>query len=124
MANLGEVYQKMGRLDEAEELLRECLEGRLKMQPKTFLLASTQAPLGRVLAEQKKYDEAEQLLLAGYEGLKANAASTPGWGKHYLPDTVEWLVQLYDATDQKAKADEWRKQLEAVKAAAKPPDKP
>jgi hypothetical protein len=36
---------------------------------------------------------------------------------------LERRVQLYDATGQKAKADEWRKQLEATKAAMKPPMK-
>jgi tetratricopeptide (TPR) repeat protein len=124
MANLGEVYQKRGQLDKAEALLRECLAGRVKIQPNSFALASTQAPLGRVLAEQQKYAEAERLLLDGYQGLKANAANTPYWGKHYLPDTVGWLAELYDAWGQKDKADEWRKQLAQTKAAAKPPTKP
>jgi hypothetical protein len=39
----------------------------------------------------------------------------------HLIEALERLVQLYDATGQKAKADEWRKSLEEVKAAAKPP---
>jgi hypothetical protein len=38
-----------------------------------------------------------------------------------LTDALERLVQLYDATGQKDKADEWWKQLEA---AAKPPAQP
>jgi tetratricopeptide (TPR) repeat protein len=121
MANLGEVYQKREQFDKAEKLLRECLAGRVIIQPNTFLLASTQAPLGRVLAKQQKYAEAERLLLDGYQGLKANTASTPSWGKHYLPDTAGWLAELYDAWGKKDKADEWRKTLEETKAATNPP---
>ncbi len=34
--------------------------------------------LGRVLAEQKTFAEAEALLLAEYKGLKENVSTTPG----------------------------------------------
>jgi serine/threonine protein kinase len=124
MAALGEVYLKQNRLDRAEELLRECLDLREKVHPRTVYSASTQSLLGRTLAGQKRYAEAEPLLLAGYEVLKANAATTRWWFRHYLPDTVEWLVQLYEAWDKPEQAAKWRKELEAVKAAAKPPAKP
>ena len=33
-------------------------------------------------------------------------------------------MQLYDAWDKKDQADQWRKQLEEAKAAAKPPAQP
>jgi non-specific serine/threonine protein kinase/serine/threonine-protein kinase len=116
LANLGEVYHKQARLDRAASLLRECLALREKKQPNSFFLASNQSVLGRVLAEQKKYTEAEALLLAGYAGLKANAVTTPfWWSKHYLPDTVEWLVQLYDAWGKPDEAAKWRQELEARK---------
>jgi WD40 repeat protein len=107
--NLGELYQLQGRHTEAEELLCRCLKEREKREPNSFRLASTQSMLGRVLAEEKKFAEAESLLLAGYKGLKKNAGSTPNWGKYYLPDTLEWLTQLYEA---------WGKAEEAKKCRA------
>lgn len=63
--------------------------------------------LGRVLAEQKKFAEAEKLLLAGYKGLKENVSTTPGWGKYYLPDTMDWLGQLYEAWGKPDEARKW-----------------
>jgi tetratricopeptide (TPR) repeat protein len=117
MANLGEVYQKQGRLDRAETMLRECLALRQKLQPNSFSLASTQAPLGRVLALQQKYAEAELLLLAAYQGLTAHATTTPGWGKHYRPDTAGWLAELYEAWGKQDQAAAWRQKLSLVKSA-------
>jgi tetratricopeptide (TPR) repeat protein len=106
--NLGELYQLQGQHAKAEELLRKCLAEREKKEPNSFRLASTQSMLGRVLAQEKKFEEAEPLLLAGYKGLRANAAATPFWGKYYLPDTLEWLTQLYEATNKPDEAKKWQ----------------
>jgi tetratricopeptide (TPR) repeat protein len=106
--NLGELYQLQGRNAKAEELLRKCLAEREKKEPNSFRLASTQSILGRVLAQEKKFEDAEPLLLAGYKGLKAKGAATPFWGKYYLPDTLEWLTQLYEATNKPDEAKKWR----------------
>jgi hypothetical protein len=57
----------------------------------------------------------EPLLLAGYEGMKEREAKIPAQAKVRLTEALERLVQLYEATDQKEKADEWRKKLEEAK---------
>jgi tetratricopeptide (TPR) repeat protein len=106
--NLGEMYQLQGRHAEAEELLRKCLKERGEKEPNSFRLASTQSMLGRVLAEEKKFAEAESLLLAGYKGLKDNASTTPTWGKYYLPNTLDWLTQLHEAWGRPEEATKWR----------------
>ena len=56
--------------------------------------------------------------------MKQREAKIPANGKVRLTEALERLVQLYDATGQKDKADTWRKQLEEAKAAAKPHPKP
>jgi hypothetical protein len=56
----------------------------------------------------------------GYEGLKQRETKIPANRKVRRTEALEWLVQLYDATGPKDKADEWRKQREETKAAAKP----
>jgi tetratricopeptide (TPR) repeat protein len=106
--NLGELYQLQGRHAQAEELLRKCLREREKKEPNSFRLASTQSMLGRVLAKEKKFAEAESLLLAGYKGLKNNADTTPIWGKYYLPGTLEWLTQLYEAWGKSDEVTKWQ----------------
>jgi hypothetical protein len=73
--------------------------------------------LGGSLLGQKKYAEAEPLLFAGYEGMKARANSIPRQGQVSLTEAVERLVQLYDAWGKKDQADKWRQQRpEAAKA--------
>ena len=72
--------------------------------------------LGRVLAEQKKFAEAEPLLLAAFKGLRANANTTPAWGRYYLSDTLTWLVELYEGWGRTDDASKWMVKLRSIKA--------
>jgi eukaryotic-like serine/threonine-protein kinase len=54
---------------EAEPLLRECLAIREKKEPEDWRTFNTQSMLGGALLGQKKYADAEPLLLKGYEGM-------------------------------------------------------
>jgi hypothetical protein len=80
--------------------------------------------LGEALLGQKTHAEAELLLLAGYEGMKQREAKVPPLGKVRLTEALERLVQLFEATGQMDKANQWRKKWEEAKAAAKPATKP
>jgi hypothetical protein len=60
---------------------------------------------------QKKYPEAEPLLLGGYEGMKQREARISPPNQFRLTEALERLVQIYDATGMKEKADDWRKEL-------------
>ena len=104
---------------DAEPLLRECLAVRGQKEPDAWTTFNTQSMLGSALLGQKKYAAAEPLLLDGYEGMKKRAAAIPAPAKVRLLEALERLVQLYKATGQKDKAGDWRKQLEAARAAVK-----
>ena len=67
---------------------------------------------------QKKYAEAEPLLLAGYEGMKQREAKIPPQGKVRLTEALERLVQVDEALEKKDEAAKWRKELEALKEAS------
>ena len=67
--------------------------------------------LGGSLLGQKKYAEAESLLLAGYEGMKQRADKIPAIGKPRVKESLQRLVQLYEATGQAEKAADWNKKL-------------
>ena len=68
---------------------------------------------------QKKYADAEPLLLAGYEGLKARRADIPPPAqKSNIPDAIQRLIDLCDATEKVDEAAKWRKELEAAQPAA------
>ena len=58
-------------------MLRECLAIRVKKQPDAWSTFNTQSKLGGVLLGQKKYADAEPLLLQGYEGMKQREAKIP-----------------------------------------------
>ena len=60
---------------EAEPVLRTLMSYQFEDKP--WLKPQTQSLLGACLAGQKKYAEAEPLLLSGYEGLRAGEAAIP-----------------------------------------------
>ena len=69
--------------------------------------------LGGSLLSQNKYAEAEPLILAGHEGLKAREAKIRPIGKPRLPEAAQRVVKLYEAWGKRDQADEWRKKLRA-----------
>ena len=67
--------------------------------------------LGGALLGQKKYAEAEPLLLTGYEGMKQREGKIPTAGKVRPKEALQRLVQLYEDMGQSAKAAEWKQKL-------------
>jgi hypothetical protein len=88
---------------------------------------SIEAAHGACLAGQKKYDEAEPLLLDAIEGLrdcedKALQPLTPerrGVEAGKIDEALNWLVRLYDERGKPDEAAKWRKELEAVRRRTK-----
>jgi hypothetical protein len=65
--------------------------------------------------DQKKYGDAETLLVRGCEGLKQRQAEMPSRIRTArLKEAVERLVALYDSTGNKAEAAVWRRKLDEV----------
>ena len=124
LAALGGSLLGQKKWAEAETTLRECLAIAERGAPRAWRTFDVKSLLGASLVGQARYGEAQPLLLAGYEGLKEREAMIPASSKNRLPEALERLVQLYDATGQKDNADEWRKKLGETNAAAKPPAKP
>jgi tetratricopeptide (TPR) repeat protein len=123
LAALGVNLLQQKMYGDAEPLLRECLAIREKKEPGDWRTFNTKSMLGGALLGQKKYADAEPLLLAGYEGLKQREDEIPAFGQASLTETLERLVQLYEATGPKEKAAEWRKKLEARREADKKAEK-
>ncbi len=83
---------------EAEKLLRECVAIRQKKEPAAWTTFHTQSMLGGALLGQKKYADAEPLLLAGYEGIKQRAAKILPKDADRLTDAEGRLAELFEAT--------------------------
>ncbi len=111
LVRLGQSLVDSKRFIEAEPFLREGLAIREKQDPDGWPALEAQSLLGAALAGQKKYVDAERLLLAGHEGMKKRRAIDPAQGQWRLAEVVERLVQLYEVTDKKNDAAKWRKTL-------------
>src|SRR5262249_42490967 len=94
--------------------LRECLAIRQRIQPDDWTTFDTRSLLGEALLGQKKYAEAEPLLLEGNEGMKKREAQIPPESRPRLTRALERLVRLYESWGKKDKAARWRKALEAA----------
>jgi tetratricopeptide (TPR) repeat protein len=100
----------------AEPLAREAVaifEKRRPDDPRRFYWVSV---LGDVLLGQKKYHEAETLLLQGYEGMKRREARILAPEKRLLVEAGDRIVHCYEATRQTEKARMWRAKLPTEKS--------
>ena len=96
---------------EVEPILRECLGVATKHYPDTWRFFNIQSQLGDAILKQNKYDEAEPLLIRGYEGIKAREDQVPAQFRFRIVEAAGRLVQLYEAWGQPEKAAEWRTKL-------------
>jgi eukaryotic-like serine/threonine-protein kinase len=103
------------RAAEAEPLVRECLRIREKKMPDEVLTFMTRNLLGAVLMEQGKYPEAEPLLLSSWEALNQRATEEPTQSKTSLEKALLRLIRLYDLTEQPARANACRNEIELLR---------
>jgi serine/threonine protein kinase/Tfp pilus assembly protein PilF len=108
-ADLALAYMSERKFAQSEPLAREALDFNRRKQPDDWQRFRAESLLGASLAGQKKYAEAEPLLLEGYQGMVARKEriGMPDW--YHLDRAREWIVQLYQAWNQPEKAAEWRK---------------
>jgi hypothetical protein len=111
-------YQSQGKFAKSEALAREALEFDRKKRPDDWQSFRAESLLGASLAGQKKYVEAEPLLLEGYQGmaLRKNRIAVPDW--YHLDRATEWIVQLYQDWGKPDKAAEWRGKLQMTTSTA------
>src|SRR5439155_15976374 len=102
--------RRQGKFAEAEPLYRECLAVREKKIPDAWFTFYTRTLLGQTLVGEKKYAEAEPLLLSGYEGMKQREANIRDRYKLFS-ETLQQLVRLYEETNRPDQAAEWKKRL-------------
>jgi hypothetical protein len=100
MASFGMNLIQQRKWSEAETILRECLAIRQKAQPDDWSTFKTRSQLGGSLLRQKRFSDAEPLIVPGYEGMKAREAKVPAPGKPRLMEAGELVVQLYDASER------------------------
>jgi eukaryotic-like serine/threonine-protein kinase len=108
LTQIGSTLVKTGHFTEAETLLREALSIREAKEPNTWSTFNTMSVLGGVLLGQKKYADAEPLLLKGYQGMKAREKSIPVNSHSRLTEAVERLILLYTALGKQDELNKWQ----------------
>lgn len=87
-----------------------------------WMIAHARSMLGGVLIDQKRYGDAEPVLLASFTVIKANYSSIPQDKRSgYFVQTIERIVQLYERTGSATEADKWKAALQAAQASPKSP---
>jgi hypothetical protein len=107
-SDLALAYLSEGKFAESEPLAREALQFNQKKQPDGWQRFRAESLLGASLAGQKRYGEAEPLLLEGYQGMLAGKDRIAVPDRYHIDRAHEWLVQLYQAWGKPEKAVEWR----------------
>jgi non-specific serine/threonine protein kinase/serine/threonine-protein kinase len=105
----------------AEQLAHECLVVCERIHPDRWMTFEAKSLLGAALLGQEKYADAEPLLLKGYEGMKEREARIPRQGKPRIPDALDRLIDLYNATNQPDEAQRWQAERARYEAKEAPP---
>jgi serine/threonine protein kinase len=114
LTHMGAVRLAQERYSEAETLLRESSLLAEKLWPDTAFPFHVKSLLGASLTGQKKYPDAELLLQQGYDGLVRHQTNLPPYFNpmRRVKESLDRLVQLYDAWGKPAQAAAWKKKLD------------
>jgi predicted Ser/Thr protein kinase len=106
-SRLALAHVSQGKFAESEPLARQAVDSTTRKLPGTWERFSALTLLGASLSGQKKYVEAEPLLLEGYRGLETFKARVSALDRSYMQRARKWIEELYLAWGKPAKAAEW-----------------
>ncbi len=110
---IGKDYMGLHQYQKAEPALREVLAIEIKSQPDNWKRYNLESLLGEALMGEKKYVEAEPLLLSGYQGMKEREGKMTAPARVFVQEDGERLVELYKAWGKPKQAAEWEEKLQA-----------
>lgn len=108
LAALGLNLLQQKKRTDAETMFRECLVIRQEKESNNWTTFNSQVFLGAALRYQKKYTEAEPLLIKGYEGMKQREGKIPPQSKIRLSEALDHLIQLYSETNKPDEVKKWQ----------------
>jgi tetratricopeptide (TPR) repeat protein len=113
MMGLGEILTVNGSIEESDTLLRGALEILIKRRPEGHPeISEAQTLFAENLIAQKKYDEAEKLLLESYD----NLLEKKGKDDQLTTDALNALIKNYKLWGKHNKAEEYIRKLNEVTA--------
>jgi tetratricopeptide (TPR) repeat protein len=118
VASVGRILLDQHKWSEAEAVFREVLSSREAKEPNEWLTFFTEERLGEALLGQQKYDAAEPLLRAGYEGMKQRVEKIPPQSRQFLTRALDRLIALAEATNKPDDARMWKDEKAKLFAAS------
>jgi hypothetical protein len=106
---LASAYQAQGKFAESEPLARKAFETDSIKRPDSWQRFYAESLVGAGLAGEKRFAEAEPLLLAGYQGMAARQERMGVFNSYYPERAREAIVRLYQAWGKTDKASEFAK---------------
>jgi tetratricopeptide (TPR) repeat protein len=116
LGQLGLVQLESRMWAQAESTLRECLAIQESLKPDDWSTFNTRSMLGGALLGQKRYDEAEPLLRAGYEGMTRRADKIPLRNRDRLGEALDRLIAFAEATNKADDAKAWKDERAKLRA--------
>jgi serine/threonine protein kinase/tetratricopeptide (TPR) repeat protein len=113
LLRLGQTLIREGNFTQAESALRESLPILTKLSDDAGI-SNAQSLLGEALTGQKKYTDAEPLLLDGYRGLRNYQDQLSGNRPKKLTEAAQRLVALYTAWGKPDSAAQWRATVDSI----------
>ncbi len=108
-----------GKYQEAEAVTRQSLAIRLKLRPDDWSTHHARHMLGAALAFQNRLAEAEPLLIEGYRGMKARAASMPEFHLPRIGEGVQRIIRIYERLDRPGEVARWQQEFDSLEPEAK-----
>ncbi|MBV8829804.1 MAG: serine/threonine protein kinase [Acidobacteriaceae bacterium] len=107
MNGLALVYLYNGKPKQSEAVIRGALD-HLVNSPDSWRRFDDESLLGASLTAQKRYAEAEPLLISAHQQLLEREASIPVSNRFIIDRAGRWILQLYDHWGKPREAAEWR----------------
>jgi serine/threonine protein kinase/tetratricopeptide (TPR) repeat protein len=113
LLRLGQTLITEGEFTQAESVIRESLSIFTKLS-QDLEISIAHSLLGEALTGEKKYADAEPLLLDGYQGMKKNQEQLSGNRARKLAKAAQRLVALYTAWPKPDLAAQWRGTVDSI----------
>jgi hypothetical protein len=113
LGRLGANLIHQHKWQEAELLLNECLTIREKRSSDHWTRFQAMSRLGGAILGQRRFAEAEPLIVPAYEALQARAATLSGNDKYEVYWAAERVLRLYEGWGKPQVASDWRKKMDA-----------
>jgi hypothetical protein len=108
----GWVHLQSGHFEEANVAFRDALSIIDQTMPDSWERFAVQTMIGATLAAQQRYEDAEQLLLSGYEGMKQRQpANVLPAGLFTLTHASDAIAKFYRDSGQSEKAVAWERSV-------------